>query len=295
MHKRSFRRGSAPARRREAYSYPRGSWDLAGACRSTPTLDLIVPPQAQSVATGPKYIYLSSLYFVAVGVLYLWGYWPTFQVNILEYAGLTDVIKTAAYPIASLFIFFALGAVMGEFLAHEDALPPAGGVNTPTGRVLRKLAPYLVVAYVAGTLLLFIFGPKEKWRILPILVGLPVYLLARRHELLSDLIAHDKVRSILIILLAVLPLFAYGHGKLKAEAIVSGEEYTFTTSAAAGAAAGADLIDQRPRYLGVAGGYAFFYIPEHRSTTVVAMSELKMLELRHHKSGARSEEPASPD
>jgi hypothetical protein len=223
------------------------------------------------------------------------GYWPTFQVNILEYAGLTDVIKTAAYPIASFFIFFALGVLMGEFLAHEDALPPGGGVNTPTGRVLRKLAPYLVVAYLAGTVLLFLFGPKEKWWILPILAGLPLSLFARRHELLSDLVAHDKVRSTLIFLLAVLPLFAYGHGKLKAEAIVSGEEYTFTTSAVAGASAGADPIERRPRYLGVAGGNAFFYMPEHRSTTVVALSELKMLELRHHKSGARGDEPASPD
>lgn len=254
-----------------------------------------MPEQSQSVTTGSKYAYLSSVYFVAVGVLYLWGYWPTFQVNILEYAGLTDVIKTAAYPIASFFIFFALGAVMGEFLAHEDAFPAGGGVNTPTGRVLRKLAPYLVVVYLAGTVLLFLFGPKEKWRILPVLVGLPLYLVARRHELLSDLIAHDKVRSTLIFLLAVLPFFAYGHGKLKAVAIVSGEEYTFTMSPLAGVSAGGEPIERRPRYLGVAGGSAFFYMPEHHSTTVVVMSELKMLELRHHKSGARGEEPASSD
>ena len=76
-----------------------------------------------------KYAYVSSLYFLAVGVLYLWGYWPSFGVNVLEYAGLTDIIKTAAYPVASLFVFFAVGAVFGELLA-SDALPPGGGAGT---------------------------------------------------------------------------------------------------------------------------------------------------------------------
>jgi hypothetical protein len=253
------------------------------------------PEQRQSVSYTSKYAYLSSLYFIAVGVLYLWGYWPTFEVNILEYAGLTDIIKTAAYPIASLFVFFALGAVMGEFLAHGDALPPGGGVNTPTGRVLRRIAPYVVVAYLAVTLLLFFFGPTEKWRILPVLVALPLYLVARRYEVLADVIAHDKVRSTLIFLLAALPFFAYGHGRLKAAAIMSGEEYTVTMSPIPGLSLGTEPIERRPRYLGVAGDNAFFYLPEHRSTVVAVMGELKVLELARHKTKAQSEDPAPAD
>ncbi len=222
------------------------------------------------------------MYFIAVGVLYLWGYWPTFGVNILEYAGLTDIIKTAAYPIASLFAFFALGAVLGEFLAHEDALPPGGGVHTPAGRIFRRIAPYLAVAYLAGTLLLFVFGPDEKWRILPVLVTLPIYFVGRRYRVLSDLVANDNVRSILIFLLSALPFFAYGHGRLKAAEIVSGYEFSFSSTPIPRISMGNEPVERRPRYLGVAGGKAFFYVPEHRSTIVVEMGELKVLELSRH-------------
>ncbi len=57
------------------------------------------------------YLYFSSLYFVTVGVLYLWGYWTTFEVNILEYLSLADIVKSTAYPIASTFIFFVIGVI----------------------------------------------------------------------------------------------------------------------------------------------------------------------------------------
>lgn len=247
--------------------------------------------QAKSIGAGSKYAYISSLYFVAVGVLYLWGYWPTFNVNILEYAGLTDVIKTAAYPIASLFVFFVLDAVMGELLACGDLLPPGGGVNTATGRFLHKFAPLLIVVYLSTTLLLFLFGPDEKWRILPVLVGLPLYLLGLRFEILSDLVPHKNIRSIFVFVLSVLPFFAYGHGKLRALGVLSGEEYSFTPSQVGSVPAGVEPIEKRPRYLGVAGGNVFFYIPEHRSTIVVAISELKVLELRKQVRSSPSREP----
>jgi hypothetical protein len=247
--------------------------------------------QQQSGGYASKYAYLSSLYFVVVGVLYLWGYWPTFEVNILEYAGLTDIIKTAAYPIASFFVFFALGAVTGEFLAIGDALPAGGGVNTPAGRILRTVAPYVVAAYIIGTLLFFFLGPVEKWRVLPLLVALPLYVTARRYDLLSGLVKHDNVRSTLVFLLAALPFFAYGHGRLKAAAIVSGEEFVFAISPIPGVSAPvAGPMMSNPRYLGVAGGSVFFYMPERRSTIVVLMGDLKALELSRYKAEAQSGE-----
>jgi hypothetical protein len=65
-------------------------------------------PAKERVAT---YLYFSSVYAVTVGVLYLWGYWSTFGVNILEYLSLADIVKTAAYPVASVFAIMGLGRV----------------------------------------------------------------------------------------------------------------------------------------------------------------------------------------
>ena len=59
--------------------------------------------------------YCSSAYFFSVAALYLWGYWSPFKINILEYVSLSDVIKIAAFPIASVFILVAIGMLIVKF------------------------------------------------------------------------------------------------------------------------------------------------------------------------------------
>ena len=62
-----------------------------------------------------EYGFIASFYFVVVGVLYLWGHWYSFEVNILEYISLTDIVKVTLIPIISSFLAFASGAVLGAF------------------------------------------------------------------------------------------------------------------------------------------------------------------------------------
>ena len=62
-----------------------------------------------------SYLYFSSLYFIATGVLYLWGYWTPFNVNILEYMSLSDVLKTTAYSIALTAGITMVGTLLGAF------------------------------------------------------------------------------------------------------------------------------------------------------------------------------------
>src|SRR5258707_5408740 len=38
-------------------------------------------------------------YALVTSLLYLFGYWSSFQINILEYVSLPDVIKLAIYPL----------------------------------------------------------------------------------------------------------------------------------------------------------------------------------------------------
>ena len=40
-----------------------------------------------------KFIYFSAGYGFIVSMLYLFGYWSTFDINILEYIEISDVIK----------------------------------------------------------------------------------------------------------------------------------------------------------------------------------------------------------
>jgi hypothetical protein len=64
---------------------------------------------------------IAPFYALGVSVLYLWGCWPTFGLNSLEFLGVSDIVRTVAYPIASAFIFFTLGVLL-FFLQEVIAL-----------------------------------------------------------------------------------------------------------------------------------------------------------------------------
>ncbi|RYF30216.1 MAG: hypothetical protein EOO23_05620, partial [Comamonadaceae bacterium] len=116
----------------------------------------------EPTSTRTQLVYWSGVYGFAVAILYLWGYWSPFDVNILEYVSLSDIVKTAAYPIVSVFVFLAIGAVAGDFFFPVKPLQSGGGANTKIGQLLRRLAPIIAVLYMVATVLVVIFGPIQK-------------------------------------------------------------------------------------------------------------------------------------
>ncbi|NOS78761.1 MAG: hypothetical protein HOP35_12530 [Nitrospira sp.] len=181
------------------------------------------------VTSGEKfreYGFIASFYFIAVGVLYLWGYWSRFEINILEYISLTDIAKVTLIPIISSFLVFASGVILGELLAGE-ALPHGGGANTPTGIFLNKHKSLLLQLYLAITFAVYYFGSIQKWYILPMIISLPITTILRNQGFLKDLIPHDGTNRITLLLFCVLPFYAYGHGILSAEKIITGISYKY--------------------------------------------------------------------
>jgi|GEM_PF-1596598 hypothetical protein len=225
--------------------------------------------------------YWSSAYFFSVAILYLWGYWSPFNINVLEYVSLSDVVKTAAYPIASVFIFMAIGALMGEAMFPEGFMPQGGGANTKTGVLIRRIAPFLVIMYMVFIVMLFLFGPIEKWRVLPILLAIPTSFALNEAGVLHTLIKSERARSAVLFLLAALPPFAYGHGALRANDIITGMSYSYVISEVQGYAYKPDTQrDVRLRYVGKAGEQYFLYSPEARSVLVLPIAEVKVIELK---------------
>ncbi len=207
-------------------------------------------------------LYFLSLYFITVGVLYLWGYWSTFNVNILEYVGLADVIRLTAYPVTSAFVFMAIGAMLGEVLFGNDAVPAGGGRATRIGELLRKIRSLIIFVYLAVTVALTLSNIPNKWSALSVLFAFPFYLFAKQRGFLAALIPHDSPRSVVVFLFAVLPTFSYGQGRLQADAIVNGHKFEYVLSPIDQVSIAADASPvERIRYLGHAGDLLFFLNP----------------------------------
>jgi hypothetical protein len=239
-----------------------------------------------------RYAYVSSLYFVSVGVLYLWGYWGTFGINILEYADFTDLIKSAAFPVASAFGAFAIGVIGGHVLASDtnktDSHSKQGSTPQGTPKLRERLFTWLygrrqslVTAYLTGTALLLIFGPPVKWAFLPFLLTFAAGATVVGTDLFLDVFPNRATRTTAVFLVVGLPFFAYGRGITKAEDVRTGRSYTYVATEIEGISIppSADA-GTRLRVVGYVGPFVFFYNPNNESTVLLNVDEAKMLELK---------------
>jgi hypothetical protein len=223
------------------------------------------------------YLYFGSPYFAAVGILYLWGYWSTFEINILEYLNLTDILKSTAYPIASAFVFSIFGGIVSRFTMMPNHKPLIQR-DTKLGKSLRTSMPYLTILYFFGTYLFFIFAPVWKWETLPILIAFPTAAFINNRGFLHNTIPDDRTRAIALLLLALLPALAFGQGKLKAEGILIGEKFQYVLSPIEGTEiAPTSTPLQRLRLLGHAGDFIFLLDPETRAVVISGFKEPKAL------------------
>jgi len=232
------------------------------------------------------YIYFGSVYFFVVGVLYLWGYWPTFGINALEYMNLTDTLKLAAYPVVSSFLFVAIGVVVAEVIGINRALAPGAGRETPVGRLLNRLAPFIAIVYALLTLALLAYGPATKWLVLPALFAAPIYLIAQRRRILASVLPNEAARTLVLLLLTMLATYAYGYGKLDAAAVLDGTDYRYL---AGGTVEGLTIPDpakpgNRVKYLGQINDYVFFLLPDNATSVVVRFDKTHALQLRRYRS-----------
>ena len=243
------------------------------------------PASPEKLASSSLLPYWSTAYFLSVGILYLWGYWSPFKINVLEYVGLSDLVKTAAYPVVSVFVFMAISAIAGELMFPHGFMPQGGGGSTKTGLFLRRHLWLLAAVYAVATVSIFLFGPIEKWLILPALVAVPVSLSLKSTGILEDKIQHERHRSVALFLIATLPLFAYGHGAMKADDLLTGKSYLYVVSKLEAAPVAPQSTQfMKLRYIGKAGDHYFLYSPDAKTVLIVPPAEAKVLELASHQS-----------
>src|SRR5207253_7010755 len=74
-----------------------------------------------------KHVKLLSLitpYAIVVSLLYLFGYWSSFGINILEYVSFPDVLKLAIYPVFLGAVLSTLG-IITQIMVKLDSVKKA--------------------------------------------------------------------------------------------------------------------------------------------------------------------------
>lgn len=194
-----------------------------------------------------KYIWIALPYFFTVSVLYLWAYWASFQINVFEYAGLSDLAKVAIIPVGSAFFFILLGFFLGEYTPNP-AYPQGGGRETVFGRFLIKTKWLWVSIYWFVILFLIFTDSPGKWRIIPIVGMIFPYIMLKNTGFLIE-IRSDSIRSLLIMSACILPIYSFCQGRVDAYEIIDGKEYKYVESIAG---------IKNARFIGHVNQYLFF-------------------------------------
>lgn len=220
-----------------------------------------------------------------VGFLYLWGYWSSFGLNILEYLNLTDILKLSLFPVLSFFVSMVIGAIVGSLIASEKQLPLGGGVNTLLSQFLYRHRQPLSFGYWFVVVLIYSYGPIEKWWILPVLICIPLGAYIRQTGILKDLVPSGVAELATVSILCYVPFGAYGHGITNANEIMQGQNYQYVELSP-------EQLQTQPhakekednliklKYLGFVNDYVFLMPMEDKSIIVTRFDKLGTLKIK---------------
>lgn len=231
-------------------------------------------------------------YAIILATLYLWGYWSSFHVNVLEHISFTEVIKIAAYPVLSAFFVLAIGMMASGLSPLPSVLDPGAGKLSKVGSFLNGHIKKIVVVYVFVIVLVYQLGPVEKWFILPPLFAVLIALPVKSTGLLCRELKSEDVRLLVIFAMCFLVPFSYGRGIMNAHSIISGKEFLYPTVNLRDSQLAVNFAtNTQPRYVGKLNDHFFFYDPVKETTLLFATSELKAFDLKSHKGSATSQAP----
>ncbi len=241
-------------------------------------MDIIKEADAPaSKARIASYLYFSSLYFIAVGVLYLWGYWLPFGINILEYMSLTDVLKSTAFPITLILLLLTASVALNilDRKRFEEGIKPRQ----------KWLLWVLGILWIILTLL--VSWPKSMWLFGAMALIIPATKLTLRSEWVKCQFpsAWARLAFVFISIATLIGSPFYGH--FKGYEVRAARDFYFLTSDVAGVTVSENAKPtERLRFLGHAGEFAFMYDPTKEATIISKVEAGKPIVLKQYNQEA---------
>jgi hypothetical protein len=217
-----------------------------------------------------KFITFIAPYSLVVSLLYLFGYWGTFNVNVLEYIALADVIKNALYPLIYSSIFIIIGLTIGSLVTVPltKLMPAGGGADLPEAKYFRLLFRFMMLFILALALYTIFFEVgNARWFKVAVLVNIPVIVMIGNAEFATDYISNKKLRILIVNILSVSLLFSFGWGAVNAERAKSSER-TVTINGE----------QTNEKYVGWAGNFLFLWDNSKHTLVVKSKSTIKSME-----------------
>ncbi len=157
-------------------------------------------------------------YSIAVSLLYLFGYWGFFRINVLEFVGFDDIAKLALYPLLGSLLSLWVGFATSQVLSG-DRFPPGGGAQSRIRQLGRKHWQGLIIVNFLLVLISASFLPEPgKWFVVAVLVSF--FSTPMTHlDYFIALIPNPRLRDTILYLLILTDALAFAFGNLDATSL----------------------------------------------------------------------------
>jgi hypothetical protein len=225
-------------------------------------------------------------YSIFVGLCYLWGYWSVFDINILQYAGITDVAASALYPMMLALAFISVGYLSSQTFANKthsrvfEVFPPPEEVIS----IFRKHGGIIITLYVVCCALFIALAGQIKWMALPVLIAVPMTFIVMNKLRFAVEGFSRSAQAMTLFGIIFLPIYGFGQGKVGGEIILDGIHFTYLSSSEGGpdVPKSQSPIDAL-RFLGHAGEFDFFYDPKLLSVSVSKTQDDSILTFNRYR------------
>ncbi len=207
---------------------------------------------------------------LVVAVCYLWGFWGTFDIDIMYYLDLSELIVISAVPLLGICVMLVLCVSISSILNIDGT---AGANASVLGSFLK---PELIYSLsLLAIIIIVIIGGPAQWLLLaiPFALFLTTFIVANGSTF--NRVLENRELFFVVLIATMLPSLAFGYGKTQGLQIETGSRFqqaAFSNKPELG-----NRVDLR--YLGKAGENIFLLDGMSRELIITAQQDNQLLVL----------------
>lgn len=218
-----------------------------------------------------KFLAVLTPYSLVISLLYLFGYWSSFGVNVLEYIAVSDVLKSALYPLlyASASIVIGVGISNLLIAPMTKTIPPGAGKDLPEAKYVRGLFWGVFLLLILAILYIIFFeSGLTRWLSIGTLFMLPATLIVGDALFAEEYIKDKKKRSTIVNAMLFVLILSFGWGAMDAEKVKKSDQVVIINGK-----------KSENSYVGWAGNFLFLWNQNKNSIVAKNKSGIKSIEL----------------
>lgn len=223
---------------------------------------------------------LATVYFTVVSILYSLGFWSGFNITILDYMTISDVVKAAIKPLVGSFITITAAVIFSEFVLVRHfpiKIKIESDGDESLNRRIRTIDCILKMAFTiaAITIFLSLFLDREvRWQIIGTIVTFFIWVFVDDTKITYNISGNPLIKKIITFVCIFILCASYGDGVRDSYYV---KEYGQRI-----------MIENNPvnkKLVGVAGDYMFFWNEDGDVVDVVRRDSIKSIQISPVDSG----------